>query len=187
MSDKKSSSYDLRNRFSFRFSALNHLVGNTTLVIWTVEIQKNMGGIIKPMFLLGVLTHQLQQSWGNGINFVLGGSWFEDSSVGQEGGYLKTQYKNQVLDPIIERVANHVYNNHNNLGIHFWVLMGFGCWLGGLTAYVIFKGNICRPGVNIEPQILRKGVFERMSIKYPRNDNNNNQQSVQSNSTFNAN
>ena len=146
-----------------------------------------MGGIIKQVFLLTVLTHQLQQGLGNGINFVLGGSWFEDSSVGQEGGYLKTQYKNQVLDPIIERVANHVYNNHSNLGIHFWVLMAFGCWLGGLTVYIMFKGNICRAGVNIEPPTLRKGIFERMSIRYPRNENNNNQQSVQSNSTFNAN
>ena len=47
-----------------------------------------------------VLSYQLQQGLGNGINFVLGGSWFEDSSVGQAGGNLKTEYKNQVLDPL---------------------------------------------------------------------------------------
>ena len=90
--------------------------------------------------------------------------------------------QNQVLDPIIVRVANHVYNNHSNLGIHFWVLMTFGCWLGGLTIYIICKGDIW----NIETPTLRKGIFERMSIRYPRSDNNNNQQSVQSNSNFNA-
>ena len=145
-----------------------------------------MGEIIKQLFLMIVLSHQLQQGLGNGINFVLGGSWFEDSSVGQAGGYLKTEYKNQVLDPIIEHVANHVYNNHSNLGIHFWVLLTFGCWLGCLTIYIIFKGDICRAGVNIETPTLRKGIFERMSIRYPRSDNNNNQQSVQSNSNFNA-
>ena len=92
-----------------------------------------MGKIIKQLLLMTILSYQLQQGLGNGINFVLGGSWFEDSSVWQAGGYLKTEYKNQVLDPIIERDVNHVYNNHSNLGIHFWVLLTFGCWLGGLT------------------------------------------------------
>ena len=135
-----------------------------------------MGKIIKQMLIMAILSYQFHQGLGNGINFVLGGSWFEDSSVGQAGGYLKIEYKDQVLDPIIERVANHVYNNHSNLGVHFWVLLTFGFWLGGLTVYVIFRGDVCRAGANVERPTLRKGIFERLSIRYPRDNNNNNNQ-----------
>ena len=67
------------------------------------------------------------------------------------------------------------------------VLLTFGFWLGGLTVYIIFRGDVCRAGLNIEGPTLRKGIFERMSIRYPRdNNNNNNQQSIQPNANFNA-
>ena len=140
------------------------------------------------MLIMPILSYQCQQALVNGINFMLGGSWFEDSSVGQTGGYLKTEYKNQVLDPIIEHIANQVYNNHSNLGIHFWVLLRFGFWFGELTVYVIFKGDVCRAGANVEIPTIRKGILERLSIRYPRdNNNNNNQQSIHPNTNFNVN
>ena len=51
-----------------------------------------MGKIIKQMLIMAIHSYQCQQALGNGINFVLGRSWFEDSSVVQTGGYLKTEY-----------------------------------------------------------------------------------------------
>ena len=103
----------------------------------------------------------------------------------KKGDYLKTEYKNQVLDPIIERIANHVYNNHSNLGIHFWVLLIFGLWIGGLTLYVIARGGVCKTGGDMEMPTLRKGILERLSIRYPRDNNNNNQQIITPNANFN--
>ena len=139
------------------------------------------------MLIMAILSYQCHQALGNETNFVLGGSLFEDSSVGQTGGYLKTEYKNQVLDPIIESIANHVYNNHGNLGIHFWVLLTFGFWIGGLTFYVIFRGGVCRTGASVEMPTLRKGILDRLSIRYHRDNNNNNQQIISPNANVNVN
>ena len=94
---------------------------------------------------------------------------------------MKTEYENQVLDPILERIANHVYNNHSDLGIHFWVLLTFGFWIGGLTFYVI-----ARTGASVDMPTLRKGILEQLSIRYPRDNNNNNQQIIPPNADFNV-
>ena len=136
---------------------------------------------------MAILSYQCQQSLGNGINFVLGGRWFEDSSVGQTGGYSKMEYKNKVLDPIIECIANHVYNNHSNLGIHFWILLTFGFLIGVLTFYVIFRGGVCRTGASVEMPTLRKGILDRLSIRYHRDNNNNNQQIISPNANVTVN
>ena len=84
-----------------------------------------MEKITRCLLITVVLDCQSQESYGDGISFVLGGSWFEDSTVGQKGGYLRTEYKNKALDPVIEQIADHVFNNYSNLGINFWVSLIF--------------------------------------------------------------
>ena len=39
--------------------------------------------------------------------------------MGQKGVFLGTEYKNEVLDPVIERIADHVFNRVRLIpGIH---------------------------------------------------------------------
>ena len=105
--------------------------------------------------------------------------------MGQKGGYLGTEYKNEVLDPVIERIADHVFKNYSNLGIHSWVLLIVGFWIGGLTLYVISSKSDCKTGGNLDMPTQRKAILERLSIRYHRE--NNNQHVILQNANFNIN
>ena len=42
------------------------------------------------------------------FQIVLGGKWFSSTGVGKSGGYLTSDFKRQVMEPIMKKVASHV-------------------------------------------------------------------------------
>ena len=46
---------------------------------------------------------------------VLGGEWFTSTNTGESNGYLMTDFKEKVFEPIMKRIAQHVYDNYTTV------------------------------------------------------------------------
>ena len=51
--------------------------------------------------------------------------------------------KTKVLEPILRRIANHVYRNHGELGAMRWLMGLLGAWLAVVSGFVAFKHIRC--------------------------------------------
>ena len=73
------------------------------------------------------------------VKVVLGGEWFTSTTTGEANRYLISDFKTKVLEPILKRIANHVYINHGELSILRWLMGLLGAWVGLVSAFVAFK------------------------------------------------
>ena len=73
------------------------------------------------------------------VKVVLGGEWFTSTTTGETNGYLMSDFKTKVLEPILKRIENHVYSNHGELSILRWLMGLLGAWVGLVSAFVAFK------------------------------------------------
>ena len=73
------------------------------------------------------------------VKVVLGGEWFTSTTTGEANGYLMSDFKTKVLEPILKRIANHVYSNHGELSILRWLMGLLGAWVELVSAFVAFK------------------------------------------------
>ena len=68
---------------------------------------------------------------------VLGGQWFSETETGEKNGYLMSEFKERVFDPIVTRIATHVYENASSLNTLEWF---GGAMLGWLLVVTIGVG-----------------------------------------------
>ena len=61
-----------------------------------------MGKALMNVLVLLILFCKSEEWFSDGVLFVLGGSWYEEITVVKKGGYLRTEYKEEVLDPVID-------------------------------------------------------------------------------------
>ena len=61
---------------------------------------------------------------------ILGGEWFRETQTGEENVYLMADFKSKVFDPIVQRIAKHVYENGASLD-------KLACFGGGILAWVV--------------------------------------------------
>ena len=70
------------------------------------------------------------------VKIVLGGEWFTSTTTGETNGYLMSEFKMKVLEPILK---NHLYSNHGEISILRWLMGLLGAWVGLVSAFVAFK------------------------------------------------
>ena len=86
---------------------------------------------------------------------ILGGSWFTESDTGESGGYLMQDFREKVLNPLIHRIANHIYENHDKINSMEWVAGVLIAWVVFLTAGLVYGYLYCRKlkkGTEARPQ-----------------------------------
>ena len=75
--------------------------------------------------LLGILAVMGGYIYGDktkeGTRVILGGEWFRETETGEQNGYLMVEFKNKVFDPLMERVAKHIYENTASLSKLAWM------------------------------------------------------------------
>ena len=72
------------------------------------------------------------------FQIVLGGKWFSSTGVGKSGGYLTSDFKRQVLEPIMKKVASHVYNTFETIEV-IKITVGTGmAWMTIITFYIVY-------------------------------------------------
>ena len=78
--------------------------------------------------------------------------------VGEYGGYLTSDFKRQVLEPIMKRVASHVYNNFEAIKV-MKVMVGTGlAWMTIITFYILYFQ--CTSGCKSLSDQLERGDFK---------------------------
>ena len=75
---------------------------------------------------------------------ILGGSWFTESDMGESNGYLMNDFREKVLNPLIHRIASHIYENHDKITSMEWVAGIMGAWMFFLTAGLVYGYLYCR-------------------------------------------
>ena len=92
------------------------------------------------------------------FQIVLGGKSCSTTGVEESGGYLTSDFKTQVLEPIMKRVASHVYKNFETIELNK-VMAGTGlAWMTVITLYIVFFR--CTSGCQSLSDRLEKGDFE---------------------------
>ena len=62
-----------------------------------------------------------------------GVKWFCTSQVGESGGYLTKDFKSQVWEPLLKRVAIHLYENFETIKV-IKIIIGIGmAWMTIIT------------------------------------------------------
>ena len=79
---------------------------------------------------------------------VLGGEWFTSTNTGESNGYLMTDFKEKVFEPIMRRIAQHVYDNYTTVVMIEWVIGVIGAWLTliSLVLGYFYKNCNCKAG-----------------------------------------
>ena len=75
---------------------------------------------------------------------VLGGQGFSETDTGENNGYLIAEFKDKVFDPIVTRIATHVYNSGallNNLEWAGGVMMAGLVIISIIVAYGYLRCN----------------------------------------------
>ena len=70
------------------------------------------------------------------VKVELGVEWFTSTTTGETNGYLMSEFKMKVLEPILK---NHLYSNHGEISILRWLMGLLGAWVGLVSAFVAFK------------------------------------------------
>ena len=47
----------------------------------------------------------------NAVQIILGGSWLSKISLGESGRYLLSSFKEKIFEPLMQRVAERIYQN----------------------------------------------------------------------------
>ena len=53
---------------------------------------------------------------------ILGGTWFSESDTGESNGYLMNDFREKVLNPLIRRIASHIYENSDKITRNYFVI-----------------------------------------------------------------
>ena len=92
------------------------------------------------------------------FQIVLEGKWFSSTGVGKSGGYLTSDFKRQVWEPILKRVASHVYDNFETIKV-IKIMVGTGlAWMTIITFYIVYFW--CTSGRKTLSDRLEKGDFK---------------------------
>ena len=70
---------------------------------------------------------------------MLGGNWFSTNKLGESAGYLMSDFKSKIFEPLVNRVAQKIFENEQRQSANFWVLIGIVLWNSLITLSLIFK------------------------------------------------
>ena len=87
-----------------------------------------MWNILSQWMVTAILLGPTMRSNGassQGFQVVLGVRWFSTTEVGDSGGYLTREFKSQVWEPMLQRVAIHVYENFETIEL-IKIMIGIG-------------------------------------------------------------
>ena len=59
----------------------------------------------------------------NAVQVVLRGNWFSPNQLGESGGYLMSDFKSKIFEPLVNRVAQKIFENEQRQSANFWILM----------------------------------------------------------------
>ena len=74
----------------------------------------------------------------NVVQVVLGGNWFSTNKLGESAGYLMSDFKSKIFEPLVNRVAQKIFENEQRQSANFWVLMGIVLWNSLITLSLNF-------------------------------------------------
>ena len=84
--------------------------------------------------------------------------WFSATEVGESGGYLTKDFKSQVWEPMLQRVAIHVYGNFEIIEF-IKIMIGIGmAWMTIITLYIVHLR--CTSRCKAPSDQLEKGDFK---------------------------
>ena len=82
---------------------------------------------------------------------ILGGEWFRETDTGEQNGYLMVEFKDKVFDPLMERVAKHIYDNATSVHKLAWVGGEIAAWAMVVSLGIGYK--MMRGRKNVESEI----------------------------------
>ena len=107
---------------------------------------------IKLLISILWLTSVLADQSNTATKIVLGGEWFTSTNTGESNGYLMTDFKEKVFEPIMKRVAQHVYDNYSMVVLLEWLVGLIGAWLTIISIILgyLYKNCSCKTGPVVE-------------------------------------
>ena len=108
------------------------------------------------LVMLGVQAGRADKS-REATQLILGGSWFTESDTGESNGYLMNDFREKVLNPLIHRIASHIYENHDKINNMEWAAGILGAWMFFLTAGLVYRYLYCRK--------VKKGAEARQQLE----------------------
>ena len=91
-------------------------------------------------------------------DFKLVVKWSSTAEVGESGGYLTRDFKSQVWEPMLQRVAIHVYGNFEIIEF-IKIMIGIGmAWMTIITLYIAHLR--CTSRCKAPSDQLEKGHFK---------------------------
>ena len=78
-------------------------------------------GVIMPSLPSGKCAYGA--SAANVVQVVLGGNWFFTDKQGESGGYLMSDFKSKIFEPLVNRVAQKIFENEPRQSANFWVIV----------------------------------------------------------------
>ena len=74
----------------------------------------------------------------NVVQVVLGGNWFSTNKLGESGGYLMSDFKSKIFEPLVNRVAQKIFENEQRQSANFWLLTRIVLWNSLITLSLNF-------------------------------------------------